>query len=304
MSGSDTSGAAPEPSSVTTESSGASTAFALPPPNEAGLALSAAEQDAYQRDGFFIRDRVFDERELSILRAAAERVARRAAGDAERVADYFIDGNRYAETDASTVQFEHRPGTSTLRVVEPFCHTERVFDALLDDPRITVPMQGVIGSDTVSLWTDKLNLKRPREGSRFRWHQDSPYWTHASEDVDLLPNVMLALDDAHEGNGCFRVVAGSHKRGCLPGIEDDTQIGVLFTDPAHFDERKQVPVVVPAGSLIFFSPHTVHGSQPNESDERRRALILTYQPGDLPMFKREGVRNCGPAFRALREEAP
>ena len=104
---------------------------------------------------------------------------------------------------------------------------------------------------------------------------------------------MLALDEAHEGNGCFRVVRGSHSEGCLPGIQDDTQIGVLFTDPDHFDEGEQVPIEVPAGSLVFFSPHTVHGSQPNTSDEPRRALILTYQPGGHPMFRAEGVRDAG-----------
>ena len=86
-------------------------------------------------------------------------------------------------------------------------------DAILDDPRIVEPMRDLVGSERVAVFTDKLNLKRPREGSGFRWHQDSPYWTHACSHVDLLPNVMLTLDDAHEGNGCFRVVRGSHRRG-------------------------------------------------------------------------------------------
>ena len=104
---------------------------------------------------------------------------------------------------------------------------------------------------------------------------------------------MLTLDDAHRGNGCFRVVRGSHQQGCLPGIDDATTLGPLFTDPAYFDEDAQVPLEVPAGTLVFFSPHSVHGSKPNESNEPRRALILTYQPGGAPMFKRSGTRNCG-----------
>ena len=53
-----------------------------------------------------------------------------------------------------------------------------------------------------------------------------------------------------------------------------------------------------AGSLVFFSPHTVHGSQPNRSDEPRRALVITYQPAGEPMFKLEGTRNAGPARAA------
>jgi ectoine hydroxylase len=258
-----------------------------------GLELSAAEARAYREDGFFAREAVFSAAEVEVFRDAAERVVRLAAGASESGDGYAIDGNRYVEAADSTVQFEHRPGSSTIRVIEPFHHFDERFDALLDDPRIVEPMRGVIGSRTVALWTDKLNLKRPLEGSGFRWHQDSPYWTHACSHVDRLPNVMLMLDDAHEGNGCFRVVRGSHTRGCLPGIYDETTLGPLFTDPAHVDEASQVLLEVPAGSLIFFSPHTVHGSQPNESSEPRRALVLTYQPGGEPMFKLPGTRNCG-----------
>ena len=42
------------------------------------------------------------------------------------------------------------------------------------DPRIVRPVCGALDAERIALWTDKLNLKRPREGSGFRWHQDSP----------------------------------------------------------------------------------------------------------------------------------
>jgi ectoine hydroxylase-related dioxygenase (phytanoyl-CoA dioxygenase family) len=96
---------------------------------------------------------------------------------------------------------------------------------------------------------------------------------------------MLALDDASESNGCFRVVRGSHRRGLLPGCQDDGVLGPLFTDPGAFDLAQQVAAEVEAGSLVFFSPHTVHGSEPNRSDRERRALVITYQPAGHRMFK-------------------
>lgn len=257
------------------------------------MRLTAAEGLGYRSDGLFVREAVFSGAEIEELRDAAERVVRLAAGSLGSGDRYSIDGNRYVEANDTTVQLEHSPGSSTIRVIEPFHHFDRRFERLLDDPRIVEPMRGVLGSDTVSLWTDKLNLKRPLEGSGFRWHQDSPYWTHACGHVDRLPNVMLTLDDAHRRNGCFRVVRGSHRKGCLPGIYDDTTLGPLFTDPEYIDESAQVLLEVPAGSLIFFDPHAVHGSHPNESSEPRRALVLTYQPGGEPMFKRAGTRDCG-----------
>jgi ectoine hydroxylase-related dioxygenase (phytanoyl-CoA dioxygenase family) len=255
--------------------------------------LAAEERRAYAEDGFFIRKAVFVPDEIETLRAAGERVVSRADAAACSGRDYCIDGNRYVEAASETIQFEHNDAARTIRVIEPFHHLDPVFDRLIDDLRIVEPMCDVIGSEGVALWTDKINLKRPLEGSAFRWHQDSPYWTHACDDVDRLPNVMVTLDDADEENGCFRVVRGSHRHGCLPGIQDGSTLGVLFTDPDHFDESKQVPAIAPAGSLVFFSPHTVHGSQPNHSKRPRRAMVLTYQPANRPMFKVDGTRNAG-----------
>ncbi len=267
---------------------------------EREAALAPEELRAYQDDGFFVRHRVFDDAELELLRSAAERVAEQASGVARRSVDhYFVDGNEYVEANGSTVQYEHRQRSQTLRVIEPFHRLDPCFDVLVDDLRIVAPMRGLVGAERVALFTDKLNLKRPLEGSGFRWHQDSPYWIHYTAHVDRLPNVMLALDDAAEENGCLRVVRGSHRKGPLPGLEGQGTLGPLFTDPRYFDLSAQVPAVMGAGSLIFFSPHTVHGSEPNASALPRRALVLTYQPAGHPMFKvpeaREAGRRAAPA---------
>jgi len=262
--------------------------------------LAPDERRAWEEDGFFLREAVFDATELAALRRAAEAAALRAeralhAGRLE--GDYEVDGNRYLELEGSTVQLEHRPGTRTLRVIEPFHHLHPLLDALLDDPRLVEPMRDLVGSSRIALWTDKLNLKRPREGSGFRFHQDSPYWSHVCQDVERLPNVMIALDDATPGNGCLHVVRGSHRKGFLPGLRDGSVLGPLFTDPAGFDAAEAVPAAMPAGSLLFFHPHTVHGSQPNRSDRARRAMVLTYQPADRRTFKRDVVRNAGEGSR-------
>ena len=262
--------------------------------------LTEAERRQYEDDGFFARDSAFDAADIERFRAAAERVAAQANNDVLSLSvsearssaqDYRIDGNRYVEAGGSTVQFEHQEDSRTLRVIEPFHHLDPVFDSLIEDPRIVTPLCGVLGEERVALWTDKINLKRPREGSGFRWHQDSPYWSHVCGHCDRLPNVMITLDDADRENGCFRVVPGSHRDGFLPGIQDGSKLGPLFTDPSAFDAEAQWMAELPAGSLVVFSAHTVHGSEPNQSDRDRRAIVLTYQPADHPMFKLEGTRN-------------
>lgn len=260
-------------------------------------ALSPAELGAYAQDGFVMRARVFSAAEVVELRDAAEQVVRAAEGALGSASAYAIDGNDYAEARIgeleTTLQLEHAPSSRTLRVIEPFCALHPRFEALLDDARLVEPMRALIGTSEVALFTDKLNLKRAREGSRFAWHQDAPYWAHFCAHLDQLPNVLITLDDAHEGNGCFRVIRGSHKRGLLPGRTGEGRLGPLFTHPSAFDASAQVPAVLPAGSAVFFSPHTVHGSEPNRSDEPRRAIVLTYQPAGKRMFKQDRVRNCG-----------
>ena len=253
-----------------------------------------SERRAWQEDGFFVREGVFSPGELAALRDAVERAAALAA-EAARSAPggYTVDGNRYQPAAGALVQFEHVQGSETLRVIEPCHHLDPRLDELVDDPRLVEPMRGLVRSERVALWTDKLNLKRPREGSRFLWHQDSPYWAHVCRHLDRLPNVMITLDDADAENGCFRVVRGSHRRGLLPGRLGEGTLGPLFTDPRHFDESAQVPIEAPAGTLVFFSPHSVHGSEPNRSGRPRRALVFTYQPGGHPMFKLGHERVAG-----------
>lgn len=256
--------------------------------------LRREERRAYQRDGFFIRERVFDATEIDALRDAVEHCASRASEAAAAGGEeYEIDGNRYCEASGSTIQFEHRPASQTLRVIEPFHHLDERIDRLIDDPRFVEPARDLVGDRRVSLFTDKLNLKRPGEGSRFRWHQDSPYWAHFFPDVERLPNLMLTLDAADEANGCLRLIRGSHRRGMLPGLQGQGVLGPLFTDPAHFDASRQVPAIMAAGSMLFFSPSTVHGSEPNHSTARRRALLFTYQPGGGRMFKVDAKREAG-----------
>lgn len=260
--------------------------------------LTPEESQQYRADGYFVREAVFSSREIGDLAAAAEQTAAAAARASRTGRTYLLDGNRFVDIDHVTVQFEHAPDSEIIRVIEPAHPFDPRWEALIDDARIVQPIRGLLGCQRVALWTDKLNLKRPRDGSGFRWHQDSPYWVHDCGHVDRLPNALVALDDASAANGCIRIIRGSHTRGCLPGATDDSQLGGFFTDPRCFDESDQVVMEVPAGSLVFFDPHAVHGSLPNRSDTPRRALILTYQPGDNPMLKSRQVRNAGERRRA------
>jgi len=252
--------------------------------------LSSEEILHYEARGYLVRHSVFSKDEITGLRHAIERAETNARHLSATGKTYFLDGKRFVDSQGSTLQYEHEAQSEDLRVIEPIHIFDTEIDALLDDPRLVQPMQTIIGCRDLSLWTGKLNLK-PGGGSGFGWHQDSPYWIHDCQHVDQLPNVMVTLDDQDESNGCFRVIAGSHKQSILPGHNNGTQLGGFFTDPSAFNMADQVAMKVPAGSLVFFNPHIVHGSAPNMSTLPRRALIFTYQPGNQPLLKTGEVRN-------------
>jgi ectoine hydroxylase-related dioxygenase (phytanoyl-CoA dioxygenase family) len=254
-------------------------------------ALKPEEISRYARDGYVVRESVFDDDELAMLRDAIERASKKAVSQVGQGKTYVLDGKRFVDINGMTIQFEHTLNSDTPRVIEPVAGLDPKLSALLHDVRLVDPMRQLVGSDKIAIWTNKLNLKRPREGTGFGWHQDSPYWVHNCAHVDQLPNVMLAFDTATLDNGCLRVIPGSHLDGCLPGTDDGTSLGGFFTSASRFDESQQVPLTVAAGSLIFFSPHLVHGSQPNHSDHPRRAIIVTYQPAGQPTLKTGEILN-------------
>ena len=253
--------------------------------------LTSKEESSYRIDGFLVRENIFSKTEVVKINDALERAVSKALLLSKTGTIYHLDGKRFVDSDYLTVQFEPGLDSETIRVIEPAHQLDKKLKELTEDPRLVGPIQNIIGMKSISLWTDKLNLKRPREGSGFGWHQDSPYWMHDSENVDLLPNVYLSLDNATIENGCFKVIRGSHVNGCLPGTHDGTQLGGFYTDPSTFDKTSEVSLEISAGSLVFFNPHIVHGSEPNLTNTQRRAYIITYQPGGLPMLKSGEVEN-------------
>ena len=254
------------------------------------FSLESDELTFYREHGYLVRRDVFSTEEVERLRRSVETAVRKAFDQTRDGQTYILDGKRFVDIGHMTVQFEHSPGSETIRVIEPVQHLHPELDDLVADKRIVSPVRSILGGH-ISIWTNKLNLKRGREGSGFGWHQDSPYWIHNCDHVDRLPNVYLAFDDATEANGCLKVIDRSHHRGCLPGTADGSQLGGLFTEPNCFSEEDAVSLALTAGSIALFDAHTIHGSSPNHTDEARRAIVMTYQPANFPMLKTGVIRN-------------
>lgn len=130
---------------------------------------------------------------------------------------------------------------------------------------------------------------KPPEFQGQAWHQDEIYIP--TRDRSLV-GAWIALDDATIENGCLWVVPGSHRTGYLYPQRPHNNADEFDFAPESFgfDESAEVPVEVPAGSLVFFNGYLLHRSRKNRSEVYRRVLVNHYMNAWslLPWSLKEG----------------
>ncbi len=245
-----------------------------------------AEREQYEELGFFVRERVFSEREVEELRAGAENVHAQILAAADQLdaspVDQ-VDNQKYQSVLGSTIKWEWRDDLRAVRSMEPTGHLDPRLEALIDDPRLYQPVCSINGCEALSVFSDKLNVKRPG-GAPFPWHQEGLYWQNGAEDLESLVSTLTYLDDGTKENGCLWVIPGSHKAGNLQGLKDRGVLGALYTDVDLLD-GEAIPTELPAGSVLYFHRDIVHGSQTNRSQGDRRVFVVAYQSSGLHRWR-------------------
>jgi len=230
--------------------------------------------DRGHRDGVFD---VFSTAELAdIVRHCeelVERLARDRVGHRVQASGYVFDSDAQHET---IIKWEG--DTDIVHGIEPFAHLSPPLESWGYDPRLTQPMEDVIGHPEPTLFTEKLNLKRPRIGGQNPLHQDYPYWVDGADDATEIATTMIFLDDASLENGCLWVIPGSHRQGMWTTRTDGDSFAHNEVDTAAYPDARPVPLEVSAGATVTFGAFLVHQSAPNRSERERRALLYSYQP--------------------------
>jgi ectoine hydroxylase len=240
--------------------------------------LDADERVELASTGYVVREGVLDVAELERVRSSCEDLVARLVARAPTT----------PKIPAGSYCFQADPGLCTIvkwepehldvvQGVEPFAHFDAGLRAFGLDPRFTDPMLDLLGVDGVSLFTEKLNVKRGGVGGPIVLHQDYPYWVANSENAAEIATAVLFLDDTTRENGCLEVLPGSHRDGPREG-GGGIGFGAFEMDPAAVPEAALVSLEVPAGTVVFFGSLLVHRSAPNTSAGDRRTLLFSYQP--------------------------
>jgi ectoine hydroxylase-related dioxygenase (phytanoyl-CoA dioxygenase family) len=215
--------------------------------------VTPAQARAYDDDGYFLLEDVFDLEVLDELREIIEPHER-------EVNDFLrqLDGGRFsvAKADALTVTLHLATKSDVAR---RFCAHE-VFADLCHD---------LIGPSARLYW-DQAVYKLPHNDEPVPWHQDNGY-TYVEPQAYLT--CWVPLVDATLENGCVWVMPGVHRSGTLRHW--DTELGWRCLPE---DAPGAVPVEAPAGSVVVFSSLTPHRTGPNHTDGVRSAYILQYAP--------------------------
>lgn len=156
----------------------------------------------------------------------------------------------------------------------------KVYDYIDHEPRLraiayqTAIMEALakLFGESAKVVQDQAILKPPTGGAEKPWHQDMAYGPLAYDKSVI--GLWMALDPAELDNGCMHVIPYSHRDGGVPHYAvRDWQL----CDVAVQVER-DIAVPLKPGGVLIFSGLLHHGTPPNFSAKRRRALQIHYAP--------------------------
>jgi phytanoyl-CoA hydroxylase len=155
---------------------------------------------------------------------------------------------------------------------------------VVSDDRLVGIAETFVGPD-IALFASHYVTKPPRSGLPVLWHQDGSYWPLEPMEVVTL---WLAVDDSDTGNGCLKVIPGSHTEE-LQSLRENTETESVLGHEADgvIDESAAVPLVLAAGDVEVHHPNIMHASDPNRSVRRRCGLTIRYIPTSTRIVSKE-----------------
>ena len=131
--------------------------------------------------------------------------------------------------------------------------------------------------DEPYLYHMKMNVKEPRVGGAWEWHQDYGYWYNNGCLAPNMASCMISVTHANRENGCLQVIRGSHHLGRIDHVKIGDQTGAdLERVEAALQRLEHVYVESQPGDALFFHSNLLHRSDQNLSDEPRWSLICCY----------------------------
>ena len=177
------------------------------------------------------------------------------------------------------VQYNNDPASKKLAIgnansLIPFVDQITRSDAVLDH------VKEILGPN-ILVWNSSFFIKEAHTDDFISWHQDLTYWGLTdSHEV----TAWIALSEASVKSGCMKFVPGSHT-GSIVEHRDTFQENNLLSRgqelAVEVDESDAVNVVLAPGEMSLHHGQVFHGSNNNQSDDRRIGLAIRYITPDM-----------------------
>jgi phytanoyl-CoA hydroxylase len=228
----------------------------VPHPN----ALTEADVWRYHEDGFLAVENVFSPEAVQAAIAGLSHLI--AGGNPNYKGVQF-------ESGAEQEGLSRAERELFVRKLMGFVDFEERLAEMSRHPVLIEITERLIG-DKVNLIQDMALLKPPLIGTEKPWHQDMAYFLVAP--IEGIIGTWTALDPATPANGCMHLIPGSHLSGPKAHYHDrDCQL-----PDEVIEVERDVMVPLSPGGVLFFSALVHHGTPPNSSEDRRRALQFHY----------------------------
>lgn len=211
-----------------------------------GSALSPESLEQYRQDGYYFPVRVMSAQDALGFRTQMETYERGHGGPLKS-------------------NFRHK-----VHLLFPWACD------LVKHPRILDAVEDVLGPNIIC-WTTNLFVKEAHDPHFVSMHQDATYW--GLEPADVV-TAWVALTDCPIESGPMKFVPGSH-RVQLAHKDTFHDLNLLTRGQeieVDIPEEECINVVLRPGEISLHHVKLVHGSGPNNANDRRIGLAIRYVP--------------------------
>ena len=232
----------------------------------------------FQEHGYVAMERVFSEEEVQRMRQ-----------EADAILELILNSSNSLQRQSGRLDLVQNSEGYLVRKIQPINDLSLYLSKVSEDPRLVEPMRTLMNEEPV-LMEEKLNYKQPmpklsfdfqtqpRYTDRFPVHNDWAYY-QAQNYPQAIISSAITLDDCPAESGPIHIWPGSHKQHLE---HESIDIGLqVKKDLLDFEGGEDL--VLPAGSVAFFSSLLVHNSRPNTSEKPRRMMIYSHYPASAKM---------------------
>ena len=235
-------------------------------------ALTAAQIDAFEKDGYLILPRLVAAADCELMAATTNAHLAQAVAPLEYESEVGYAG---APKSLDSV------GGRTARRLRNAYQRDDSYRAWARNPQLVAMLELLLG-EAVCLTLSHHNCvmtKHPHFGTATGWHRDIRYWSFPRNE---LISVWLALDSENANNGGLRFIPGSHRFDIKPEQMDELDFlrPEVATNQALFAQGKSVELQ--QGDVVFFHSGLFHAAGRNNTESVKESVVFAYHGKSNP----------------------